>query len=139
MAFQAQGADVFEIALAAAFHHGNNMIGVPKGLSGTGAQSPIERSFQPRRAPQALQLPLCMQAIDAATGADAAVAFQHFFANIARIAAQAPFFHAPRRAKRRAALGNFQIAPAAQIAAIGTLGKGALGRPNRPAWFVWYS
>src|SRR5580658_6011377 len=64
-----------------------------------------------------------MQAIDAAAGADAAVALQYFFANIAWVAAHTPFFHAPCRTKRHAAFGNFQVAPAAQIAAIGSLGK----------------
>ena len=118
MALEAQGADVFEIAFAAAFHHGNNMIGIPKGISVTGAQSPIEKGFQPSRAPKSFQLPFCMQAIDSATGADPAVAFQYFFANIAGVAAQAPFFHAPRRTKRHAAFGNLQTAPTAQIAAI---------------------
>ena len=123
MALQAQGADVLEIAFAAAFHHRNDMVGIPKAFPGAGAESPIEKSFQPRRAAQAFQLPLCMQAIDAATGADAAIAFQYLFAKIARVGAQAPFLHAPSRTKRHAALGNFQIAPAAEIAAIGTFGK----------------
>jgi len=65
-----------------------------------------------------------MQAIDTATGANAAVAFQYFFANIAWIAPYAPFFHTPGRTKGQAALGHFQVAPTAQIAAIGSLGKG---------------
>src|ERR1700728_594498 len=69
-------------------------------------------------------MPFCMQAIDAATSADAAVALQYFFANIARVAAHAPFFHAPCRTKGHAAFGHFEIAPTTQIAAIGPLGQG---------------
>src|SRR5665213_771005 len=65
-----------------------------------------------------------MQAVDAATGSDAAVAFQHLLANVAWVTAQAPFFHAPRRTKRHAAFGNLQIAPTAQIAPLRPLGEG---------------
>src|SRR5271170_5068251 len=107
MALEAQRTDVLEIAFTAAFHYGDNMIGIPKGASVPGAQSPIQSSFQPSRAPKAFQLPFCMQAIDSATGAHAAVAFQYFFANIPWVATNAPFFHAPRRAKRHAPFGNF--------------------------------
>lgn len=113
MALQTQSADVFEIALASALHHGHDMIGIPKGFSGTGAQSPMEKCFQPSGTSQAFQGAFCMQAIDAAAGADSPVASQYFFTNIARIAAYAPFFHAPVRTKGHAAFGNLQITPTA--------------------------
>jgi len=129
MALQAQGADVFEIAFAAAFHYWNNMIGVPKGLSGACAQPPIEKGFQLRRAAQTFQLPLCLQTIDAANGADAAIALQYFFANVPRVTAQSPLFDAPSRTKRHPALGDFQIAPAAQILSIRSLREGSLVDP----------
>ena len=121
MALQAQGADVLEVAFTPAFHHGNNVIGIPKRHSGTGAEAPVEQSLQPCCAAQAFQLPPGEQAIDTATGADAAIALQYFFAKVAGVAAQTPFFHAPGGTKRRTALGNLQIAPTAQAAAVGTL------------------
>ena len=103
------------------------MIGVPKGLPDkcprTGVEAPFEKSFQAGRAAKTFQLAFCLQAIDTATGADAAVALQDFFANITGIAAEPPFFYTPRRAKCPAALGNFQIAPTAEVAAMGPLGK----------------
>jgi hypothetical protein len=124
MALQAQSADVLEVAFTSALHYGNNVIGIPKRLSGTGAEAPVEQSLQPCGAAQAFQLPPGEQAIDAATGTDAAIALQYFFAKVARVAAQTPFFHAPSRTKRRTALGNLQIAPAAEIAAIRAFGEG---------------
>jgi hypothetical protein len=122
MALQAQGSDVMQVAFASAFYHGNNVIGVPERLSRTGA--PLQKSFEPGRAPQTLQLPFGSQTIDTATGAHAAIAFQYLFTDIARVAPQAPFFDAPRRTKRVAALGNLQIAPTAQAAAVGALREG---------------
>lgn len=61
MALQAKGADVFQIAFAAAFDHRQDVIGVPQafaaGFSGSAANSPIEIGLESRRAPQTAQLP----------------------------------------------------------------------------------
>jgi hypothetical protein len=65
-----------------------------------------------------------MQAIHTTTRTNTAIAFQYFLANIARICAQTPFFHAPRRAKRDAALRNLQVAPTAEITPARTFGQG---------------
>ena len=54
MAFQTQRADVFEVAFAAAFHHGKDVIGVPQAFARTGPQSPFQKSFQPSGASQTL-------------------------------------------------------------------------------------
>src|SRR5271168_55645 len=97
MALQTQGSDVLEIAFASAFHHRDDVIGVPQRVSGTGAQAPVQRSLQPGCPAQAFQLPLGLQAIDAAPGANAAVALQNLLANVAGVAPQAPFLHAPGR------------------------------------------
>ena len=95
MTLQAQGTDVFEIALAAAFYHGNDMVGVPEAFSRSGPQPPIERSFQARGATQSLEPAFGVQTINAAGGANPSIAYQYFFAKIARVGAQTPFFHAP--------------------------------------------
>src|SRR5580692_386775 len=140
MALQAQSADILEVAFTPAFHHRNNVIGVPKRHSGTGAEAPVEQSLQPCGAAQAFQLPPREQAIHTATGADASIALQYFFAKVARVAAQPPFFHAPSRTKRRPALGNLQIAPAAEIAAIEALGEGLpIGPTARHGSFCTHS
>lgn len=123
MAFETQRPDVLEIAFAATFDDGHDMIGVPKAVSGTGAQPPFKESFQPRGAAKTFDLPFCMQAVEPATDADTAIAFQNPLANIGRIATQTPLFHAPIRTKSQAALGNFEIAPTAKIAAIRALRK----------------
>jgi hypothetical protein len=120
---QAQRADVFEIALAASFHHRNDMVGVPQAFSRSGPETPIEQGFQARAAAQSFELALGIQAIDAAGGANPSVAYQYFFTKIARISTQTPFLHAPSRAKRDTALGNLQVAPAAEMAAVGPFGK----------------
>src|ERR1700734_2398562 len=121
MALQTQSADVLEIALASALYYGRDMVGIPQRLSGTGAQSPMQQRSQPRSTSQPFQLPSCMQAVNSATGADPAIAFQYFFGNLARTAASPPFFHAPVRTEGHAAFGDFQIAPTAQIPAVSTL------------------
>jgi hypothetical protein len=130
MAAQTQRANVFEIALASAFHHWDNMVGIPKRLSDAAVQSPMEGSLQPRGASQPFQLPFRGQAVDSAIGTNTAIPYQYFFANITRVAAQPPFFDAPSRTKRRAALGNFQVAPTAQSAAIWPFGEGLTVGPT---------
>ena len=105
MALQAQRAEVFEITLASAFHHRNDMVGIPKAFSGSGPEPPVERSFQARGSAQSFELALGVQAIDAATRTNTTVALQDLFAKIAWIGAQTPFLHAPSRAKRDTSLG----------------------------------
>jgi hypothetical protein len=121
MTLQTQGADVLKIAFAPAFNDGYNVIGVPQSFSR--ALPPTERSFQASGAAETFELPLGLQAIDPATGANAAIAFQDSLANVAWIAAEPPFFHAPGGTKRHAAFRDLQIAPTAQIAAVRPLRK----------------
>ena len=130
MALQAQRPDICEIAFPAAFHYRNNMVGIPQAFSRTGAHPPIQKSFQPRRAAQPPEMAFGVQAIHAAGRAHSVIPFQYLFAKIARIGAQTPFLHAPDRTKAYSAFGNFQIAPAAQIAAIRAPGKCTPVRPT---------
>src|SRR5579864_6533109 len=58
------------------------------------------------------------------------VALQHFLADIAGIGAQAPFVHAPVRAKSEPAFGDLKIAPAAQITAVRSFGEIAAIGPS---------
>jgi len=129
MAFEAERANVVEIALATAFHHRNDMVGIPEAFSRTGPQAPFERSFQARRTPQAFKLQCCTQTIYGADGAHATIPFENLFAEVAWIGTETPLLHAPSRAKRDPSFGNFQTAPAAKMAAVGALGKAFADRP----------
>jgi hypothetical protein len=107
MAFQAEGSEVCEIALAAAFDHRNDMIGIPKAFSGSrsGTKAPIDPGLQAGGSAQSLQMSPGRQAIDAALTADALVALEHSLADVSGIGAQAPFLDAPVRTECEAALG----------------------------------
>ena len=129
MTLQTQGADVLEVALASAFHHRNDMIGVPESFPRARTQAPVEKGLQAAGTAQAFQLLLCVQAIDATKSANSTISFQYFVAQVPRIGAQAPFFHAPFRTKGVAAFRHLQIAPAAKIAAIRAFLEGAAVSP----------
>src|ERR1700680_294802 len=58
------------------------------------------------------------------------VALEHFLSDMAWIGAQAPFVHAPVRAKSEPAFGDLKIAPAAQVAAVRPFGEIAAIDPS---------
>ncbi|HZS55145.1 MAG TPA: hypothetical protein VFA65_12125 [Bryobacteraceae bacterium] len=68
-------------------------------------------------------MPSLSDTVDAADGANAAITLKDAFAQVARVAAQSPFFDAPIGAKRQPARWHFQIAPAAETPAIRSLWK----------------
>jgi len=120
MTFQAQGADVFKVALTSTFHHWNDMVGIPQSLTEMAAQAPIQQSFQAGGAAQPFDPALGFQAIDPALRADAAVAFEDLFAEISGVAAQTPFFDTPGGAECPTAGRHLEITPAAQSAPVGS-------------------
>lgn len=61
-------------------------------------------------------------AVSPANGADAFVPFEDAFAKMARIGPQTPFFHAEGGTKCLASGRYFEPAPAAETAAVRTLG-----------------
>jgi hypothetical protein len=127
VAAQAERAQVREVALAAAFDDGDDVIGLPEGAAGVARQIPIIEQALVRRAAGALQDALGDERVDAATFADAAIAFEHPVAEVAGVGAEPPFVHALIRAEGAAAFGNFDRAPAAEAAAGGASGEGAIG------------
>ncbi len=140
MALQAKRADVCQIALAAAFHHGNDVIGIPKTFPRVrGAQSPIEQGFQPGSAAQALQLPLGMPGNRCRNRRRCRGRAPDLFAKIARIGAQTPFLHAPVRAET--SCGLWELPGCTSGTDFGHSGPWEVlaGPPNRLAWFSWYS
>src|SRR3954452_21697792 len=110
MALQAEGPHVRQIALAAAFYHRHNVVGVPQVLP---------------TAPLLLELPPCLVVelafvfaerlgVDAARSAHAAIASEDLRAKIARVGAQLSLVDACRAAKRDPAFRHFATAPAAR-------------------------
>ena len=61
--------------------------------------------------------------VDVAQRADAAIAPEHLFPQVAWIRAKTPFVHAPVGTKREPARRNFEIAPAAEGATVVSLLK----------------
>jgi hypothetical protein len=125
MAAQAEGAQVREVALAAAFDDGRDVIGLPEGAAGVTGQVPVVEQALAGWAARALQDALRDQRIDTTTFADAAIAFEHLIAEVAGVGAQPPLVHAVVGAEGAAALGHFGRAPAAEASAGRASGEGA--------------
>lgn len=121
MAEQAEGAEVVEVALAAALGDGEDVVGVPEGAAGMdGAQSPDFQGFVAGAAAGALQGVVSLHGVGRAKGADAAVAEEDLVAQIAWIGAQAPLVDAELGAEGPAAAReDLQLAPAAERAIAG--------------------
>ena len=130
MAAQAERAQVREVALAAAFDDGRDVIGLPEGAAGVAGQVPVVEQALARRAARALQDALRDQRVDTATFADAAIAFEHLVAEVAGVGAQTPLVHTIVGAEGAAALGHFRGAPAAEASAGCAAGEGAGSGPT---------
>lgn len=116
VAQKAQGTKVVEIALAAAFSYGNNVVGVPQTSPGRDGLHAIQaQAGGAGLAASPLQRVVSRNGIDIAKGAAAVVAREDLLAQIAGIGAQPPLMHAVLTAEGAAAPGeNLEIAPAAQ-------------------------
>ena len=112
MALEAEGAHVGKVALAAAFYDGKDVIGIPQ----IATAAPI---FFELLAGFVVELALVFAqgfGIDAAAGADAAIAGEDLCAQVPRIRTQFPLMDALRAAESKAALGYGRSAPAADAA-----------------------
>jgi hypothetical protein len=112
VAFEAERAHVGEVALAAAFSNGHDVIGVPE----TAARAPFV--FEPA-ARSEIEFALIAAerfCVDAALGTPAVVASEDLLAEIAGVRAQLPFVDAGGAAKGEAAAGDQDAAAAAQAA-----------------------
>ena len=109
VAFQAEGAHVVQAALAAAGGNGDDVVGVPE----VAARAPV---FFELAAGSVVELALVLAEllrIDAAQGADAAVAREDLLAEVAGVGAQLPFVDAGGGAESEAAFRNGLAAPPA--------------------------
>lgn len=118
---QAERAHVGEVAFSAAFGNGDDVIGIPESFSA--AEIPRGESAGARGTPQAFDVVKLSRAIEAANGADAAVALKNPLPQMARIAAQLPFFDAPLGTEGEAPGRNFELAPAAEATAVRSFGE----------------
>ena len=112
MALQAERAHIGEVAFAAAFDDGDDVIGIPE---------------MPAEAPFSFELPAGFEiefafiaaerfGVDAALGADAAVARENLLTKIAGVGPQPPFVDAGGTTEGEPAAGNFRAAAAAEAA-----------------------
>jgi hypothetical protein len=120
MAGQAKGAEVVEIALAAAFRYGNDVVGVPKRAARVnGLHTPEGEGLGTGLTAAALELGVDGDGLGGAQRADAAVAGEDLVAEIAGIGTQPPLVHAVVGAEGAAAASeDLQLAPAAERATV---------------------
>ncbi len=115
VAFQAERPHIGQIALAAAFSHGKDMVGVPQAPAAEAAQTPGIQGGQLPSPAQTPDSPPFRYCIHTARRADAPITLEDSLAQVAGITAQFPFLHAPIRTERAASGWNFERTPAAQI------------------------
>ena len=116
VAEETEGAEVVEIALAAAFGDGADVVGVPEAAArGDGFHAvEAEAGFAGGVAGSFEGVP-GGDGVDAADGADAAVAGEDLVAEIAGVGAETPLVDAVVGAEGAAAFGeDFEFAPAAE-------------------------
>jgi len=119
--FEAECAHVGEVAFAAAFGNGDDVIGIPESFSA--AEIPGGEGAGARGTTKALDVMKLGGAIEGAGGADAAVALKDAVAEMSGIAAQLPLLDAPCGTEGEAAGWNFELAPAAEAAAVWSFGQ----------------
>jgi hypothetical protein len=126
MAEQAERAEVVEVALAAAFGYGANVVGVPEAASGGDGLHAIE--MQPGCAggtTGSFERVVGGDGVDVTDGADAVVAFEDLVAEVAGVGAETPLMDTVVAAEGAAAAGeDLEVAPAAEGKAVGAEGKG---------------
>jgi hypothetical protein len=89
------------------------MVRIPQAAARPASQPPVPQQLPPPFSAGVAQRAARGQRVHSATGAEAAIAFQHLLADVPRLGAQLPFVHAEFRAKRKAPRRNLQRAPAA--------------------------
>jgi hypothetical protein len=127
VAAQAERAQVREVALAAAFDDGDDVVGLPERAAGRAGEVPVVEQALAGRAAGALQDALRNERIDTATFADAAIALEHLITEVAGVGAETPLVYAVVGAEGAAAFGNFNRTPAAEAASGCASGEGTVG------------
>ena len=118
---EAEGAEVVEVALAATFGYGTDVIGIPETAAGGDGLHAVEaQAGGAGGTSRALEGVVGGNGVDGADAADAAVAGEDLLAKVAGVGAETPLMDAVVAAEGAAAFGeDFEFAPAAERQAIG--------------------
>lgn len=121
MAEKAEGAEVVEIALAAALGYGPDVVSVPEAAPGGDGLHAVEaKAGGSCRASGSLQCVVGSDGIDGADGADTSVAGEDLVAEVARVGAETPLVDAVVAAEGAAAFGeDLKLTPAAEGKVVG--------------------
>jgi hypothetical protein len=121
VAEEAQGAEVVEVALAAAFGDWANVVGVPEAAAGCDGFHAVEAEAGGAGGTSgSLEGVVGADGVDGADGADASVAGEDLVAEVAGVGAETPLVDAVVAAEGAAALGqDFEFAPAAERQVVG--------------------
>ena len=116
MAEEAEGAEVVEVALAAAFGYGADVVGVPEAAAGGDGLHAVEmEACGAGGAAGSSEGVVGGDGVDAADGADAVVAGEDLVAKVAGVGAETPLVDAVVAAEGATAFGDdFEIAPATE-------------------------
>ena len=126
MAEEAEGAEVVEVALAAAFGYGADVVSVPEAATGGDGFHAVEtQACRSGWASGSFECVVGGYGVDVADGADASVAGEDLIAKITGVGAETPLVDAVVAAEGAAAFGeDLEIAPAAEREIIGASQKG---------------
>jgi hypothetical protein len=121
MAEEAEGTEVVEVALAAAFGYGAYVVGVPEAAAGGDGLHGVEaEAGGAGGASGSFKCVVRGDGVDGTDGADAAVAGEHLVAEVAWVGTEAPLVDAVVAAEGAAAFGeDFEVAPAAEGEIVG--------------------
>jgi len=116
VAEEAEGAEIVEVALAAAFGYGADVVGVPEAAAGGDGLHAVEmEAGGAGGAADSFEGAVGGDCVYLADGADAVVAGEDLVAEVAGIGAETPLADAVVRTEGAAALGeDFEFAPAAE-------------------------
>ena len=125
VAGEAEGAEIVEVALAAAFGYGANVVGVPEGAAGGDGLHAVERQAGCASvAAGSFEGVVDGDGVGVTDGADAAVAGEDLVAEVAGVGAETPLVDAVVGAEGATALGeDFEITPTAEGEAVWAFGQ----------------
>jgi hypothetical protein len=116
MAEEAEGAEVVEVALAAALGYGAYVVGVPEAAAGGDGLHAVEAKTSGTGRPSgSLECVVGGESVDGTDGADATVAAEDLVAEVAGVGTEAPLVDAIVAAEGAAASGDdLEVTPAAE-------------------------
>ncbi len=94
MTAKAQRAEIVEVAFAATFRHGQDMIRIPEGFARTCLQSPVRKQGGAACAARIAKLARRGHGVNTAPRAETTIALEHLFAKVGRLRTQLPLVNA---------------------------------------------